>query len=417
MPMIRKTVVQMMLVLALLTLMMAATAQAAATDAAAQDTNVLTRSKAAYTNQLRSGMSGKEVRQYQGRLILYGYLESESGVFDNRTILATRYFQSANKIKVNGVATAKTRALINKDKGVVSYANYERAQQTAGFRAGAFSLGVELVQQRLKDLGYYKGSITGKCSADTAKAIVKFKQFNNFKSAKSTVTGADRAAIASESALSYDEVYGSDTIKPGESGYNVMVAQVILRELGYYKGSINGKYGRVMIAAVKKMQKANKLYPTGWLYSTSMVVLDKYSEKAGDVNARAYVALDVAQDQLGKKYKSGTAGPNTFDCSGFTYYVFKKTGKTLGQTALAQSKRGKLVADKANILPGDLVFFATGKSATQVNHVGLVYEVSGSNIRFVHASSTRGKVMTSSFMDSENGNFYNKRFRWARRMW
>lgn len=416
----RKTVVRTMLVLALLTCAMIALAQVAS--AAATENSLSVISKAS-TNELRGGMTGDQVVQYQDRLIHYGYLESSSGVFDDGTIQATRYFQAANKISVSGIATAKTRTLINKDAGVVKFSSYEAAQQTNGFKPNAFGLGVALVQQRLTDLGYYTGKIDGKYASATAKAVVVFKKFNynHFGNISATVSGADRKRIDSDSMLSYREVYGDDTLKPGDSGEQVEIAQYILSQLNFYKGGITGKYGSEMAAAVKRMQKKNKLYPSGWLFSTSMAILNKDGEKASLIKARTYAILDLALDlaKEGCKYKLGENGPNLFDCSGFTTYVFGKYNISLSHNAAAQSRdnRGKLITKKTSLMPGDLVFFATGKSTTKINHVGIVYSTSGGNVKFVHASSAGGKVMKSAFMDSSKANFYNKRFRCARRMW
>ncbi|MCX7638658.1 MAG: C40 family peptidase, partial [Cyclobacteriaceae bacterium] len=64
------------------------------------------------------------------------------------------------------------------------------------------------------------------------------------------------------------------------------------------------------------------------------------------------------------------------------------------------------------IKPGDLVFFATGKSRRKVTHVGLVTEKrSRDNIKFIHASTTLGVVETNIYSD-----YYIQRFRFARRV-
>ncbi len=403
--MLRKLTLRTTLIVAVLLL-------AAIMAAGAASAESLLQAKA--VNELRQGMSGSQVNQYQDRLIHYGYLNSASGVFDNGTILATRYFQHANKLAPNGIATAKTQTMIKKDSGVVDFAAYEKAQTTSGFKAGAFGLGVAMVQERLKELGYFKGDVSGKCGSGTASAIVTFKKFNYPKNATSTMSGADRAFLASEEALSYGAVYGPDTIKPGDKGEGVEDAQSILCGLGYYSGKINGKYGKEMFQAVQKMQRAYKLYPTGWLYSPSMAILEKNNEK-GLVNARALSIANLATSLLNRKYKLGEDGPNTFDCSGFTRFVYGEKDINLPHNAASQSKVGTLIS-KRSIAIGDLVFFATGKSTTKVNHVGIVCKKNATNTWFVHASSAKGKVIISTFIDKNKGNFYNTRFRWARRM-
>ncbi|WP_143462671.1 C40 family peptidase [Levilactobacillus enshiensis] len=77
----------------------------------------------------------------------------------------------------------------------------------------------------------------------------------------------------------------------------------------------------------------------------------------------------VAKAQLGKPYGWGSTGPSSFDCSGFTSYVYKKgASKSIPRTAQAQYNKYKHVSYK-NIKKGDLVFF--GGSKHSISHVGL----------------------------------------------
>ncbi len=78
--------------------------------------------------------------------------------------------------------------------------------------------------------------------------------------------------------------------------------------------------------------------------------------------------LDRAREQLGKKYVFGSAGPNTFDCSGLVVYSFKPFGINLPHHAASQAKLGKEVA-KGDIQPGDLVFSDWGGGPN--SHVGI----------------------------------------------
>lgn len=68
--------------------------------------------------------------------------------------------------------------------------------------------------------------------------------------------------------------------------------------------------------------------------------------------------FEYAFNQLGKPYVFSSSGPDNFDCSGFTYYVFKQTGVTIPRSSEQQSKSG-VVVDISNLIPGDLVFFDT----------------------------------------------------------
>lgn len=103
--------------------------------------------------------------------------------------------------------------------------------------------------------------------------------------------------------------------------------------------------------------------------------------------------VDVALAQVGKEYVYGTAGPNTFDCSGLVSYSYAQVGYSIthwsqGQFNLVQSK-GHLVRSTSSLKPGDLVFW--GYSATSIYHVG-IYIGGG---RYVHASMPGVGVVTA----------------------
>ena len=100
--------------------------------------------------------------------------------------------------------------------------------------------------------------------------------------------------------------------------------------------------------------------------------------------------LAYAKSFLEIKYVYGGDSPLGFDCSGFTRYVFAKFGISLPHEADLQIASGVEVSDKAELLPGDLVFFKTAGSAI-VNHVGIYL---GDN-QFISAASGYGAVRIS----------------------
>jgi cell wall-associated NlpC family hydrolase len=67
----------------------------------------------------------------------------------------------------------------------------------------------------------------------------------------------------------------------------------------------------------------------------------------------------VAAKNAGKPYVYGAAGPNSFDCSGFTEYVYKKFGKNLPHSATSQARYGRAISKTAK-QPGDLILFGSG---------------------------------------------------------
>jgi cell wall-associated NlpC family hydrolase len=84
--------------------------------------------------------------------------------------------------------------------------------------------------------------------------------------------------------------------------------------------------------------------------------------------SRAVLVMRMAAALSGRPYLYGAAGPSSFDCSGFTRYVFgRAVGRVLPHNAAAQYALSHKIA-KSAIRPGDLVFFV---SNGYVYHVGI----------------------------------------------
>lgn len=76
-------------------------------------------------------------------------------------------------------------------------------------------------------------------------------------------------------------------------------------------------------------------------------------------------AISTALAQVGDPYQSAAVGPDAFDCSGLTMYAYAAAGIGLPHSSRSQSTLGTQVT-RAELLPGDLVFFYT-----PISHVGL----------------------------------------------
>jgi len=111
---------------------------------------------------------------------------------------------------------------------------------------------------------------------------------------------------------------------------------------------------------------------------------------------------------VGSPYRLGGTSPETgLDCSGFVGHVFRQTaGVVLPRDSRAISEVSQPLA-KAELQPGDLVFFNTLNRA--FSHVGIYV----GDDRFVHAASSRtGSVMVSNL----NDRYWRERFDGARRV-
>ena len=115
-----------------------------------------------------------------------------------------------------------------------------------------------------------------------------------------------------------------------------------------------------------------------------------------------------ANQYLGCSYVYGGSGPSTFDCSGFTMYVYKHFGYSLSHSATAQSYEGTAIS-KENLQVGDLVFFSDYQSLEGIGHCGIYI----GNGEFIHASSGSGYCVKVSNLLSGS---YNTRDVTARRL-
>jgi cell wall-associated NlpC family hydrolase len=133
---------------------------------------------------------------------------------------------------------------------------------------------------------------------------------------------------------------------------------------------------------------------------------DKVEPAAPAGGSKGEQMVAEVKKYLGTKYVYGGASPSGFDCSGLLLYVAKKFGIDLPHKASEQAKLGTAV-DKANLQPGDMVFFKTDGSGG-VSHAGM-YIGDG---KMIHAPKTGDVVKVSSINDS----YYTKAWAGARRM-
>jgi len=116
-----------------------------------------------------------------------------------------------------------------------------------------------------------------------------------------------------------------------------------------------------------------------------------------------------AESFLGRPYKYGSKGPESFDCSGFTGYVFSHFGFSLASSSTYQYKEAPhTFSDVCQAQQGDLIFFMGRNGRKSVGHVGIVVDVDTANstVRFIHAATHGGIIET--YYPSHS--YYNQRF-------
>ena len=145
---------------------------------------------------------------------------------------------------------------------------------------------------------------------------------------------------------------------------------------------------------------------TGWAsgsYLANGVVEQPSTPSTNKVQA----VIDLAHKQLGKPYVWGAEGPNSFDCSGLIYYVYKNAaGITLPRTSSAQYSAGVAVS-RSNLKEGDLIFSSTDGTGN-ITHVA-IYVGDG---QMIHAPRNGKNVEKVSI----NNSYWNKAYVGARRV-
>jgi len=125
---------------------------------------------------------------------------------------------------------------------------------------------------------------------------------------------------------------------------------------------------------------------------------------SGELTAGSAIA-HTAETLLGLPYREGGSLPDGFDCSGLVNYVFARHGIAVPRDVKRQASAGSPI-DRRDILPGDLVFFATTGSGP--THVGIAIGEG----RFIHAPKSGDVVRT----ESMSASYWTSRFVMARRI-
>lgn len=133
---------------------------------------------------------------------------------------------------------------------------------------------------------------------------------------------------------------------------------------------------------------------------------EENEEKTSDISGADVV--DFAKKYLGTKYVLGGKTPESgFDCSGYTRYVFKNFGFSLGTVACEQDSIGSEV-DRENLVQGDLILFYNEEN-TKIGHTGIYI----GNNEFIHAANPERGVVIDNLLSNS---YYSTRFVTARRI-
>ena len=222
---------------------------------------------------LELGSEGSDVKALQQKLKDLGYLSgSADGKFGVATEAAVIAFQKNNNLTADGKAgtatlnklysgTAKksggTQAKLDDVGGNNSGRDTSDISSTGYVTLERGSTGdqVKTLQKRLKELGYYNGSVNGTYNESTQAAVMAFQLRNNLTVDGKAGPATQRVLYGSKANITYP------SMRQGEEGSSVKNLQYTLYELGYYDGAIDGKYGQTTADAVRAFQIQNKITP------------------------------------------------------------------------------------------------------------------------------------------------------------
>lgn len=139
-----------------------------------------------------------------------------------------------------------------------------------------------------------------------------------------------------------------------------------------------------------------------------------FQEKENSLSAESERLIDdllaEAHKYIGTRYIHGAKGPNAFDCSGYTSYIYKQFGYKISPSSRHQYTEGTPVS-RNELRKGDLVFFTSRSSGKNVGHVGIVISANNEtgDFTFIHASIKGVKV-------DECVGYYQRRYVGAKRI-
>lgn len=127
---------------------------------------------------------------------------------------------------------------------------------------------------------------------------------------------------------------------------------------------------------------------------TEKETISNNSSSTIDYSTAAIKVVDNAKQFDGVRYKYGGTTKKGMDCSGLVYTSFNKENISLPRTTKDLAKTGEWI-DVKKVQKGDLLFFATKKNSRKVNHVGIVTDSRVGNVDFIHASTSKGVMISN----------------------
>lgn len=274
---------------------------------------------------VKLGDRSPQVRFIQQRLRQLRYLnQSADGVFGSATRDAVIRFQQDSGLNPDGVVGSETESALfaefSQGRRVVS--------QNLGIPGRVLQRGdrgqtVSDVQQRLRELGYFNGQITGVFGSATQEAVSRFQVANNLapdgivgSQTRAALFGTTTSQYYSDNSLTippppplsgdfsgdFSEDFSDERLNQsastrilrfGDRGTDVRELQQELRQRGFNPGPIDGVYGSQTAIAVRQFQRAKGLFSDGIAGQETLTALGLIDESRRD----RYIVVVPLSDQ------------------------------------------------------------------------------------------------------------------------
>ncbi len=335
---------------------------------------------------LRQGDTDEIVSSIQLRLMELEYMEGDepTTLFGEQTAQAIKRFQRVHHMTETGEADALTQELLFSDQAAV----YR-------LQAGDSGGDVKRLQNQLYDLGYYGEKRNGYFGTATQAALSAF-QTKNKLNASGVADQETRDVLFSSKAR--PKVDPTATPKPSATAKPAKTSSPSSTKAPVWTDSPS-KTQDPLIATTSDPGSS-------WTGTDSGSGSDNIPVTGSGVEAM----IAAGQSRLGCAYVLGDEGPSTFDCSGFVYYCLRSAGVKTSRMAaksFAQVSSWQTIPDRGGLQRGDLLFFTNSVGASTIGHTGIY--LGGS--QYIHASSSAGKVIISSWTDWSISNF-----QWGKRV-
>jgi peptidoglycan hydrolase-like protein with peptidoglycan-binding domain len=209
-----------------------------------------------------------------------GYFNTTpSGFYGPITEGAVRRFQGDRGITTNGLVGQTTLSYLLGLVPPPQPPTIPSPPSNAILSFGDSGPEVGLVQQRLKNLGYYFGLINNFFDANTQQAVLQFQQANNI-TPNGRVGPTTRSFLFAGSGPSpFPSSPGplpTFQLRRGDRGLSVRVLQNFLNGLGYQAGSVDGFFGSTTQLAVQRLQQDLGIVATGAIDESTLSTLRSY---------------------------------------------------------------------------------------------------------------------------------------------